>query len=163
MTTKEAPVAAPSPSPEPITPEQLPTPVPEIPAIPAGPVCGACGTRAVVNWRRRPTDDELVHVVHAEQSRRDELLLLADPQQPAPEFGPLPTVEDTVRAVYACAEHAIDGEAAAFIHQGACTAPNETGRWGCDCIPEPLPEPEPDPAADPAVAALPAHWLTGSA
>lgn len=141
-----------TPSPSPAVPE---------PALPSGPVCGACGTRAVVNWRRRPTDDELAHHVHAEQGRRNELLLLADPQQPAPQFGPLPTAADTARTVYACADHAIDGEAAGFIHQGTCTAPNETGRWGCDCAPEPHPEPEPAP--EPDNSHLPAHWMPGNA
>lgn len=130
--------------------------------LPSGPVCAACGSDAVVNWQRRPTSPEVTGVQDAEQSRRDEVLLLADPQQPAPQFGPLPTGNDMTRVVYACAVHAITLELAARIHASTCTAPNAATLPGCDCTPEPLP-PQ-DAAQAPAQArALPAHWVTGGA
>src|SRR5438067_720383 len=115
--------------------------------MPDGPACGACGGEAVVNWRRRPTDDELGEYVAAEQSRRDQALLLADPQLPAPAFPPLPTGDDMTRTLYACADHAIDMDAAARIHAGTCTAPNKAGINGCDCTHEPTPEHAPAPPA----------------
>jgi hypothetical protein len=130
--------------------------------MPTGPVCGACGETAVVNWQRRATDDELAEHVAAEQSRRDQVLLLADPQLPPPVFPPLPTGDDMTRTLYACADHAIDMDAAARIHASACTAPNEVGQHGCDCSPEP--HPQPDPAAaepEPEPSGLPTHWLPG--
>jgi hypothetical protein len=138
-------VATPSPSPE--------------PATSAGPTCSACGDEAVVNWRRRPTSDELAEHVTAEQSRRDQALLLADPQLPAPVFPPLPTSDDTTRTIYSCGAHAITMDAAALIHAATCTAPNEADLPGCNCTPEPLPAPEPEPADAPAPSRLPAHWL----
>ena len=144
---------------EPAVTELVPAAQAEVPAIPSGPVCGACRLPAVVNWRRRPTPAELAHHVHAEKGRREEALLLADPQQPAPVFPPLPTADDTTITVYACADHAIDIDAAALIHHGACTAPNQDGIDGCDCTPEPHPE----PAEDPTPSRLPAHWQTGGA
>lgn len=125
---------------------------------PSGPTCGACGDTAVVNWRRRLTDDELAEHVRLEQERRDQALLLADPQLPPPVFSPLPDGSDDTRTVYACAVHAITMDGAALIHEGACTAPNGDGMHGCDCTAEAPPEPavEPEPASS-----LPAHWLPG--
>ncbi|WP_439947176.1 hypothetical protein [Streptomyces sp. BBFR109] len=125
----------------------------------AGPVCAFCGEGAVVQWRRRPTDDEVAEVVAVEQERRKELLRLADPQLPAPSFGPLPTAGDMTRTVYACAGHAISLEAAARIHASACTAPNDADLPGCDCTPEPLPESTPVDAGP--VSELPEQWLPG--
>jgi hypothetical protein len=153
----------------PSTEPEAPAPV-ATPAAPTGPVCTACGTEAVVNWRRRPTDDEHAAHITLEQERRNERLLLADPQQPAPTFPPLPTAHDTTITVYACPGHAISMEAASRIHQAHCTAPNGQPADGtnpveCDCTPEPPPAPAPDPVEDDGQAAsrLPAHWVTGGA
>ena len=140
-----------------------PVPVPETAAaaLPAGPRCAGCGGPAVVQWLRRPTQDELDDAHRVERARRDQALLLADPQQPAPEFGPLPAPGDMTVPVYACTGHAIALEAATRIHASACTAPNDADLPGCDCTPEPLPEPEPAHAFAPPVSRLPAHWLPG--
>lgn len=143
------------PTPEPPAPAP---PVPAAPALPAGPLCAACGGDAVVHWLRRPTGTELADVIAIEQARREQVLLLADPQLPAPELGPLPTVDGMTRTVYACATHAISLDAAARIHASTCTAPNDADLPGCDCTPEPWPEP---PAEEPAAQPLPAHWLPG--
>lgn len=131
-------------------------PEPTTPALSAGPVCTTCGDQAVVNWRRRLTNDELAEHVRLEQERRDQALLLADPQLPAPVFPPLPDGSDDTRTVYACGPHAIHMDDAAHIHAAACTAPNEAHLPGCDCTPEAHPEP---PAEEPS--RLPAHWQTG--
>lgn len=128
---------------------------------PTGPTCASCAEPAIVHWLRRPTDDELAEVISAEQSRREQVLLLADPQLPAPEFGPLPTGDGMTRTVYACGPHAITMDAAALVHASSCTAPNDADLPGCDCTPEPLPQP-PVEEARPAPA-LPAHWVTGGA
>lgn len=145
------------PTPEPPAPA-LPVPAPG-PAMPAGPLCAACSADAVVHWLRRPTDAELADVIAIEKQRREQLVLLADPQLPAPAFGPLPTADGTTRTVYACATHAISLDAAALIHASTCTAPNDADLPGCDCTPEAWPEP---PAEEPAAAQpLPAHWLPG--
>lgn len=140
----------------PDTPAQAPAEPPQ-----SGPVCGACGDTAVVNWQRRLTDDELAEHVRLEQAKRDQTLLLADPQLSPPVFPPLPDGSNDALLLLACAQHAIDGGLAGLIHQKTCTAPNEIGRWGCDCTPEPAPQAptvEPEP-----VLALPTHWQTGSA
>jgi hypothetical protein len=113
-----------------------------------------------VNWLRRPTDDELAEVVKAEQDRRDQIRLLADPQLPEPEFGPLPTADGMTRAVYACGPHAIAMDAAALIHASSCTAPNEADLPGCDCTPEPPPVAPTEETPGPV---LPDHWVTGGA
>lgn len=134
-----------------------------VPALPAGPACAACGAEAVVNWRRRPTDDEFADVLAAEKARREEALLLADPQLPTPRPGPLPTAEGTTRAVYACAAHAITLEAAARIHANWCTAPNDADLPGCDCTPEPQAEAAPGVLPDASARRLPAHWQSGGA
>ncbi len=144
------------------TPQPSPEPV-EAPsdAVPAGPVCGACSNAALVNWRRRPTEDEVGEVVAAEQTRRDHVLLLADKQLPPPVFPPLPSADDMTRTIYACGPHAIHMEAASRIHQATCTAPNEDNLPDCDCTPEPHPKGAPE--AELAESRLPAHWQTGSA
>lgn len=137
-----------------ITPEQAPA---------QGPQCTLCGEpvggdRVGVNWQRRLTDDELAVEIAAEKSRREQVLLLADPQQPAPVFPPLPDGADFTRTIYACGDHAIHMDAAALIHQGSCTAPNLDHLPGCDCTPESLPEP-----SDEEPSRLPDHWQTGGA
>jgi hypothetical protein len=120
----------------------------------AGPSCTLCGAQALVHWQRRLTDTEFDDYLHAVQTRRDELTLLADPQQPPPDFGPLPTPGDCTRPVYACMHHAIGQDAAARTHAKTCTAPNAATLPHCDCTPEPLPAPEPDPAPQ----QLPPGW-----
>ncbi|MFJ8345034.1 hypothetical protein ACIQ9J_01395 [Streptomyces sp. NPDC094153] len=113
-----------------------------------------------MQWQRRPTDDEIDAAITVEQSRRDYARQMADPQAPAPDFGPLPTGNDTTIAVYACGQHAISMDAAARVHASSCTAPNDADLPDCDCTPEPLPQQaaeEPTPAA----SELPAHWLPG--
>jgi hypothetical protein len=117
----------------------------------------ACGGDAVVNWQRRPTAAEVADVINTEVDRRTELLILADPQLPRPQFGPLPTGDSMTRAVYACAEHAISLDGAAHVHQSVCTAPNPADLPGCNCTPD-MPEPADEPA--PRVQ-LPDHWITG--
>lgn len=136
-----------------------PTPTPQPMSLPSGPQCEACHGQAVVHWLRRPTDTELAAVAKVEQDRREQVILLADPQLPAPVFPPLPTSDRTTITVYACAEHAISIEAAARIHQSSCTAPNDADLPGCDCTPE---RPAPEPADEPA-RPLPAHWVTEGA
>jgi hypothetical protein len=123
---------------------------------PAGPSCAACTTPAAVSWRRRPTEAELADVIAVEQARRDQELLLADPQLPAPEFGALPAGDDMTRTVYACATHAIPLGAAALVHASGCAAPHTA----CDCTPEAAPAPTP---MDDSVTArpLPDTWITG--
>jgi hypothetical protein len=111
-----------------------------------------------VNWQRRPTQTEVSAVIETETERRTELLILADPQLPRPQFGPLPTGDGMTRAVYACAEHAISLDGAAHLHESNCTAPNEADLPGCNCTPA-APEQE---AAEPASSVqLPDHWITG--
>jgi hypothetical protein len=110
-----------------------------------------------VNWRRQPTEAEVADVIAVEVDRRTQLLLLADPELPRPDFGPLPTGDGMTRTVYACAVHAISLEGAARVHASACTAPNEAHLPGCDCTPgTPAPAPMDDPARP-----LPDHWITG--
>lgn len=158
-------MATPSPSPGPIEADlvQAPTTPSAATPSPALPMCGACGGEAVVHWRRRPTDDELAHLVQAEQSRRDEALRLADPQLPRPTFPPLPTADDVTRTVYACGSHAISLDAASRVHASACTAPNDADLPDCDCSPEPLPgaAASPDETEQPVPSRLPSHWLPG--
>ncbi|MFD0032524.1 hypothetical protein ACFVJK_30505 [Streptomyces sp. NPDC127172] len=122
----------------------------------AGPSCAACTTQAAVSWRRRPTEAELADVIAVEQARRDEVLLLADPQLPAPEFGALPAGDDMTRTVYACATHAIPLGAAALVHASNCTAPNTA----CGCTPEAAPAPTPMDGSAPT-RPLPDTWITG--
>jgi hypothetical protein len=126
---------------------------------PTGPVCAGCGDKAVVNWQRRLTDAELTAHVALEQEKRDQRMLLADPQKTPPDFGPLPTAADCTRPVYACGPHAIAMDAAALVHAKGCTAPAEADLPGCDCTPEPAPTRQ--AAAEPEAARLPEHWITG--
>lgn len=135
-------------------------PAPEPQEPPQGPPCALCGEEAVVNWLRRPTATELNMLVAAEEARRLEILLLADPQLPPPEFGPLPNGEGMTCTVYACGPHAISIDAAACIHQGTCTAPNPAYLPGCDCMPE-FPEAAPMGFVHVSVK-LPAHWVSNS-
>lgn len=128
-----------------------PTPTP-------GPLCAACGAPAIAQWQRRLTDTEFAAYVALEQERRDDRLLLADPQQPAPDFGPLPQPGDCTTPVFACGLHAITIDAAALIHAKTCTAPNGATLPGCNCTPEPAPQTE--PAEQPPN--LPANWATAS-
>lgn len=125
------------------------TPTPDPAPAPTGPVCAGCGEPAVVHWQRRLTEAEIAAEQAIEQARRDARLLLADPQLPPPDFGPMPDYLDATTIVPACVKHAIALDAAAHIHQATCTAPP-----ACDCTPEPLPEPEPEPPAP----ELPPGW-----
>jgi hypothetical protein len=125
---------------------------------PTGPACALCGAEAVVNWQRRLTDGELTAHVALEQEKRDERLLLADPQQPAPDYGPPPTAADCTAPVYACGLHAIAMDAAALVHAKGCTAPAKADLPGCDCTPEPAPAPQ---LAKAEPSRLPEHWTTG--
>lgn len=127
--------------------EQPDTPAPDVQT--AGPPCTLCGAAACVHWVRRLTDDEAAAYIALEQSRRDQLTTDADPQLPAPDFGPLPAPEDCTRTVYACIDHSISLDAAALIHAKTCTAPP-----ACDCTPEPPPPPDPGPAPQ----QLPPGW-----
>jgi hypothetical protein len=127
------------------------------PGEPSGPGCSFSGCTAapLVQWQRRPTKAELAPVVAAEQDRRDQALATADPDQPAPEFGPLPTASDTALAVFACGPHAISMDLAALVHAADCLAPEPTVLPGCNCTPEPASAPEPmhtEPRS------LPDHW-----
>lgn len=142
MTTPEPP-----PGPGPV---EAPQPAPFVPLPPSPtPGCSTCGDKPIAQWRRRPTADELAALVAAEEARRAEAILLADPQQPQPVFPPLPTADDTTMAVYGCAQHAIHIDAAARIHGPDCS--------GCDCDPEPLPPPTPVPGSEPTIT-LPNGW-----
>jgi hypothetical protein len=126
--------------------EQPDNPAPDIQTN--GPACTRCGTSAVVHWARRLTDDEFAAYTALEQARRDNATLLADPQAPKPDFGPLPTETDCLRTIYACIDHAISLDAASLVHAKTCTAPP------CDCTPEPAAQPQPTPEP----AQLPASW-----
>ncbi|MFE5037171.1 hypothetical protein [Streptomyces sp. NPDC056683] len=143
------------------TDEDPPPPAPTpAPVVSTGPFCAACGEPAAVNWARRPTADEVAEVIRNELARREQLLLLTDPQLPRPDFGPLPTSDGMTRTVYACADHAISLDGASLIHECTCTAPNPADLPGCDCTPE---TPDPDPMDAPLAArTLPAHWTTGA-
>lgn len=112
-----------------------------------------CASTAVVQWRRRLTAVELAELVRAEEGRRAEITLLADPQSP-PVFGPMPGAGDSTVAVFACADHALDLELAAHIHAAECAAPHPDHMPACDCEPEPHPIPE----APPATVTLPTGW-----
>lgn len=155
-------MTTPTPQPSPDLPDPAPAPTPAGPPLPTGPACAACGDEAVVHWRRRPTNDELADLIAAEQARRDQELLLADPQLPAPQFGPLPATDGTTRTVYACAAHAIGLDAASLIHAAGCTAPNPKHLPGCDCTPEAHPDAPPQtPDEEEALSRLPASWTNG--
>lgn len=102
------------------------------------PHCQACPSEAVVHWVRRPTAVELASAIASETSRRDDITLLSDPDNP-PTFSDMPSAPDTVMAVYACVAHSLTLELAAHIHASGCTAPNVATLPNCDCSPEPLP------------------------
>jgi hypothetical protein len=125
---------------------------------PVGPTCSGCGNEAAVNWQRRPTKAEVDAVIAAEEDRRAAVRLLADPQLPEPDFGPLPTGDGMTRTVYACAIHAITLDAASLIHESTCTAPLTPNLPGCNCTPVARPEAEPEAASS---VSLPDHWITG--
>ncbi|MFE9844685.1 hypothetical protein [Streptomyces goshikiensis] len=109
-----------------------------------------------MHWQRRLTDDEVTAYLATYQAKRDEQLLLADPQAAAPEPGPLPLATDCTRVVHGCINHAIGIDAAAHVHAKTCTAPQADDLPGCNCTPEPLPAPE--PMLEPVQ--LPASWTT---
>ncbi|MDT0435616.1 MULTISPECIES: hypothetical protein [Streptomyces] len=153
-------LSPPQPDPVPQTAEGAPGPATASPAPDSlqepgtsGHGCGTCRRRAVVSWQRRPTDSELADVRGLEEKRRAEAVKLS---QPAPDFGPLPTADDVLVAVYACAQHAISLEAAARIHQSGCTAPNEADLPDCDCTPKQLPT---SPLEVAPLVELPDHWM----
>lgn len=124
----------------------------------ASPGCSlpGCTAAPLVQWQRRPTETELAPLVDAEQSRRDAVLAAADPEQPTPAFGPLPTAADTAIAVFGCGPHAISMDLAALVHASDCTAPDPAVLPGCNCTPEPEPAPQPMHAV---AQALPDHWM----
>ncbi|MGE7439613.1 hypothetical protein [Kitasatospora sp. NPDC001175] len=124
------------------------------PAVTLPPVanCGLCGATPAVQWRRRLTAGELAAYVAAAQAARDRQTAAADPANP-PAFGPLPTSDDVVRAVYACAQHPISAASAALVHGSTCTAPAAAALPNCDCTPEPAPPPDPMPSPG-----LPPSW-----
>jgi hypothetical protein len=107
-----------------------------------------------VHWQRRLTDAEFADYLHAEQTRRDQIILLSDPQLPAPDLGPLPIPGDCTTPVFACVHHAIGIDAASLVHAKTCTAPEAAKLPGCDCTPEPAAPPEPAPAPQ----QLPPGW-----
>ncbi len=136
----------------------VPGPAPEpLPPVAVGPACEACGSTAVVHWRRRLTDDELAAHVAMEESRRESAALF-DSRHPVPEFGRLPHADECTVCVYACADHAISLEAAARIHRATCTAPSAHDLPGCDCAPEPAVPPTPEAIAAGTATALPLGW-----
>ena len=102
----------------------------------------------------RSLDVGLCKVLALEQQRRDERLRLADPQQPVPDLGPLPSPDDCITPVFGCVSHAITADAAALVHRKTCTAPDPAQLPGCNCTPEPAPTAEPDPVPPP----LPPGW-----
>lgn len=116
-----------------------------------------CTATPLAQWQRRPTETELAAVVATEQSRRDAVLAAADPQQPEPVFGPLPSEQDMTVAVFGCGPHAISMDLAALVHASTCTAPDPAVLPGCNCTPEPPPDPEPQHTD---AVALPDHWQT---
>lgn len=120
-----------------IAPQPMPAPSPM-----AGPVCGLCGERAVVHWQRRLTEIEFAAHLMREQERHD-LVVQAD---------------ECTTVVFACAAHAIALDAAARIHQAACSAPSARDLPGCDCTPEPTPPPDPEPTTADVTAVLPPGW-----
>lgn len=125
----------------------------------AGPQCALCGAPSAVQWQRRLTEAEKQPILAAEQARRDEAVILADPSLPPPVFGPMPDLSDYTASVYACGDHGITLDLAAHIHQSTCTAPVQADLPGCSCTPEPLPDPEPEVRGS-AGAPLPDHWVS---
>lgn len=116
-------------------------------------VCGQCGSPAIAQWRRRLTDAELADLTAAETARREQILLLSDPEQ-IPAFGPMPGADDSTRSVFACPDHAIHLDLAAHIHAADCQAPHPDHLPECDC----QPEPHPAPYEPPTMTVLPTGW-----
>lgn len=105
-----------------------------------------CGEPAVVQWKRRPSAGELEHL----QAMAEGQLEAVDRVDEVP----LPTVEDSFVAVYACADHAISADSAALVHQASCAGPGKGG--ACDCTPEqPIGDMFPDPESP---SRLPPGW-----
>lgn len=131
----------------------VPAPVAS-PRLYVGPACDRCGQAAQVQWQRRLTQAELDTEVARVNTLRAEKLAEQDPENPIV-FGPLPTLADSTRAVFACGPHAIDQESAGLIHQATCTGPHgdQQPHPKCTCTPEPAKPREATPAPE-----LPAHW-----
>lgn len=126
---------------------------------PSTPTCNllqGCTALPAAQWSRRLTDVEFATVTTAELARRDAILLLADPSLPPPQFGPMPTPEDCVHAVWACSAHAITVNAAAHVHAKDCVAPDLTTLPTCNCTPEPIPIVQ--PGIIPATVTLETGW-----
>jgi hypothetical protein len=113
-----------------------------------------CGNAAVAQWRRRPTPGEMATHTDEQEGIRAWALHDADPDLPPPVLAPMPTVADTTRAVFGCADHAIDVELASRVHAAECAAPHPDHLPVCDCEPEPHPE----PAAEPQMVTLQTGW-----
>lgn len=124
-------------------------------SVTVGLQCRACSDTAVVHWRRRLTDEEFAAHTALERSRREAVVQLSDLREPVLPFGPLPMPADCSITVFACADHAIALDAAALIHQAACTAPSIRDLPGCNCTPEPASAPD---AAGPNARPLPPGW-----
>ncbi|MCX5209824.1 hypothetical protein OG689_11060 [Kitasatospora sp. NBC_00240] len=118
---------------------------------------GCLGAPAV-QWSRRPSEAELANIVAAEQVRRDEIIAAADPEQPAPQFDPLPTAADIHVAVHACSEHPISMDLATLTHAATCTTPLLGKLPSCGCTPENAAPPTPPPAT----VTLPTGWVIAS-
>jgi hypothetical protein len=97
-------------------------------------VCDSCGASAVLQWKRRPTADELSALVSAEQEWRT--AHTPDPVNP-PDFGPMPDATNTTLAVYACGPHSLSADLASRVHQSLCSGPRSASLPACDCEPEP--------------------------
>lgn len=107
--------------------------------------CSTCAQPARVQWKRRPTPEELATerqriTQWREEKLRDGLVL------PHHDFGPLPEATDVDIAVFACGDHAVHIDLAGRIHAADCSAPHPDHLPGCNCEPEPEPEPLPEPA-----------------
>ncbi|MFD3717283.1 hypothetical protein [Streptomyces sp. NPDC058674] len=120
--------------------------------------CSTCGADGVVQWRRRPTKDDLQQVARFEAARRGVRAAAAAARgetlvEEVPQLGGEVTVP-----VYACEAHALPPEAAGYVHQAACKGPGKGGRCSC---PEAGPEFPFVPAEDPrgpAKKRLPPGW-----
>lgn len=135
-----------------------------VPPMVQGPRCSVpdCGAPPIAQWSRRPTDAELAVLITTVEERLDSAFALADQQQQQqqqqPTFGPLPSAEDTVIAMFGCGEHAIHRDHAARIHASDCSAPHPDHLPGCDCEPEPLPPREWMITSPGAMTTLPTGW-----
>jgi hypothetical protein len=99
------------------------------------PACANCGSAALVQWVRRPSEAELAAI-------------------PAAQGGDSATAQNTTMAVYACGSHAIAADIAGLVHAATCSGPLSATLPNCDCTPEPAPQ---QPAEEPAPN-LPAGW-----